>query len=72
MDVDTRWGERPDETFFLNYEEAQTLMDDLWSCGLRPTEGRGSAGSLAATERHLKDMRKIAFNRLKIETGEEE
>lgn len=40
-------------------EEAQQLMDELWSAGLRPTEGAGSAGSLAATERHLKDMRTL-------------
>lgn len=39
-------------------------MDQLWNCGLRPTEGSGSAGSLAATQRHLEDMRKIAFNTL--------
>lgn len=41
--------------------EAQKLMDDLWNCGLRPSEGTGSAGSLAATERHLKDMRTLVF-----------
>jgi hypothetical protein len=45
---------------------AQGLIDELWRCGFRPTEGTGSAGSLAATERHLKDMQKIAFNSLKI------
>lgn len=44
--------------------DAQTLMDELWRCGLRPTEGTGSAGSLAATERHLKDMQTIAFQLL--------
>lgn len=46
---------------------AQTLMDDLWHCGLRPSEGTGSAGSLAATERHLKDMQAIAFAALKFD-----
>lgn len=45
-------------------DEAQTLMDELWHCGLRPSEGSGSAGSLEATERHLKDMQSIAFNLL--------
>jgi len=50
-----------DATFALNIDEAQGLMDDLWNCGLRPTEGSGSAGSLRATEKHLEDMRKIAF-----------
>lgn len=48
----------------LTPHDAQSLMDELWRCGLRPTEGAGSAGSLAATERHLKDMQTIAFQLL--------
>jgi hypothetical protein len=52
--------------FSLDDVASQVLMDDLWACGVRPTEGSGSAGSLKATENHLDDMRKIAFNRLKI------
>lgn len=44
----------------LQFDEAQRLMDELWNCGLRPTDGSGSAGSLAATEKHLKDMSEIA------------
>lgn len=47
-------------TATLTNHAAQSLMDELWRCGLRPTEGSGSAGSLAATERHLDDMRSIA------------
>jgi len=43
--------------------QAQELMDDLWMCGLRPTEGSGSSGSLAATQRHLEDMRKLVFKK---------
>lgn len=50
----------------MSIHEAQTLMDELWGCGLRPSEGSGSAGSLAATERHLKDMRAIAFHKLNV------
>lgn len=49
----------------LGIQEAQQLIDELWQCGLRPTEGTGSAGSLAATERHLADMQKIALGLLK-------
>lgn len=58
---------------FLTLEprEAQQLMDELWLCGLRPTEGTGSAGSLAATERHLADMRAIAFSKLRIKNSSE-
>lgn len=45
----------------LTPEAAQELMDDLWRCGLRPSEGSGSAGALAATQRHLEDMRTLVF-----------
>lgn len=52
--------------FFVSLirDDAQALIDDLWHSGYRPTEGSGSAGSLAATEKHLADMRKIAFKQL--------
>ena len=50
----------PAEPFaMVDIEQAQQLMDELWQCGLRPSEGTGSAGSLRATERHLEDMRKL-------------
>ena len=57
-----------DPFMVMSLETAQLLMDELWNCGLRPSEGTGSAGSLAATERHLKDMKTIAFHALKIST----
>jgi hypothetical protein len=43
-------------------------MDSLWSCGLRPSEGTGSAGALAATQAHLKDMQTLTFKLLKAQT----
>jgi len=48
-------------------EMAQELMDSLWQCGIRPSEGSGSAGSLAATQGHLLDMRKLVSKSLKVE-----
>ncbi len=42
-------------------EDAQQLMDELWRAGLRPTEGTGSAGAMAAQTRHLEDMRALVF-----------
>lgn len=53
-------------TLRIGMDEAQTLMDDLWRAGLRPTEGTGSAGSLRATEKHLEDMREIVFKQLDL------
>ena len=52
----------------LTIEAGQLLMDELWHAGIRPTQGMGSAGSLAATERHLADMRSIAFSSLNFQT----
>jgi len=49
---------------FLDLEEnsAQELIDSLWECGLRPSEGTGSAGAFAAQGKHLEDMRKLVFD----------
>ena len=52
----------------MSLDESQLLMDQLWECGLRPTEGSGSSGSLAATERHLRDMRAIVFSQMEMES----
>ncbi len=56
-------GAYAEPTLRLRRDEAQELMDALWSAGLRPTEGSGSAGALAATQAHLQDMRKLVFNK---------
>lgn len=45
----------------LQPEEAQELMDQLYSCGIRPSKERGSAGQLDAVKYHLEDMRKLVF-----------
>lgn len=63
--VEMAEGEVINATLRMENQTAQGLMDELWRCGLRPTEGSGSAGSLAATERHLKDMQAIAVGLLK-------
>jgi len=55
-------GELAKPSFEIDHKQAQVLMDDLWVAGLRPTEGAGSAGALAATQRHLEDMRKLVFD----------
>jgi len=49
-------------TFQLSNRNAQALMEQLWQCGIRPSEGKGSAGQLKAVEYHLEDMRKLVFN----------
>ncbi len=48
-------------TLTLSLESAQRLMDELWRCGVRPTE-EGTAGQVAAMQAHLQDMRKLVFD----------
>ena len=43
----------------LTTEAAQELMDSLWSCGLRPTDGAGSAGAMTCAQENLKDLRGV-------------
>ena len=50
----------------INNDQAQILMDDLWNCGIRPSEGAGSAGAMKATQSHLSDFRRILFHQLGI------
>lgn len=59
-------GERSEPFLELGHTGAQSLMDELWNAGIRPSEGSGSTGQLAATERHLADMRRLAFHALKV------
>lgn len=50
----------------LGSEQAQQFMDELWRVGFRPTEGTGSAGALAAVQKHLEDMRALVFQKAQI------
>lgn len=54
-------GRETKPTLSIGFTAAQELMDDLWQCGLRPSEGTGSAGAMRAVERHLEDMRRLVF-----------
>ncbi len=49
----------------MDAQSAQRLMDQLWNCGLRPSEGTGSAGAMQAVQRHLEDMRTLVFKAIK-------
>ena len=50
----------------IPHATAQELMDALWDCGLRPSEGTGSAGALRAVERHRDDLMSIVDRLLDI------
>ncbi len=47
----------------MELTDAQVLMDSLWECGIRPSEGSGSAGAMSATQKHLEDMRRLVFEK---------
>jgi hypothetical protein len=49
--------------FDISNDAAQKLFDQLYDLGFRQTDV-GTAGHLKATEKHLEDMRKIAFDQL--------
>jgi len=51
------------ETFQLGAAGAQELVDQLWAAGVRPTAAAGSVGQLAAMESHLKDLRRLVFDK---------
>ncbi|MBT9571087.1 MAG: hypothetical protein IV106_08260 [Pseudomonas umsongensis] len=50
----------------LKPADAQQLLDELWRCGIRPSQEQGSVGQAAAMQKHLDDMRTIAFHALKV------
>jgi hypothetical protein len=58
---ESKVGMRVEPFAFLDEMEAQTLMNDLWRCGLRPSEEVGSVGELRAVKYHLEDMRRLVF-----------
>jgi hypothetical protein len=46
-------------TLTLQVNQVQELIDQLWTLGFRPSEGSGSAGSLAQAEDHIKTLKAI-------------
>lgn len=48
-------------TLTLSRPEAQQLINGLWQAGFRPRDGSGAVAHVEAMERHLKDMRHLAF-----------
>jgi len=57
------YGGEVQPTMTLTLEDAQQLADELYRVGVRPTEGAGSVGQLAAVKEHLADMRRLVFEK---------
>lgn len=47
-------------------DQAQNLMDELWTVGFRPTQGKQSEGQMGATTYHLNDMRALVAALAKV------
>ena len=60
---DKQQGDFLEPTLRLDHDMAQQLLDNLWACGLRPTDAKSNPGALSATERHLEDMRRLVFEK---------
>lgn len=48
----------------IDDDAAVQLMDDLWNAGIRPTHAQHTSETLSAINKHLADMRQIAFQGL--------
>lgn len=75
LDANKGWVDAPsaevacirEPSLMLTPKQAQALVNSLWDSGIRPEQAKGSSGQLEAVNKHLEDMRKIAF--LHIETA---
>ena len=56
-------------SFHMGDTQAQALMDQLWACGVRPTDSVPSAGWLQAQSTHLEDMRRLVFSILDVNSA---
>jgi hypothetical protein len=57
----------PRSNFFMNKENTQKLMDQLWNAGYRPSGIKNKDIAMGAMDKHIEDLRRIAFKLLKIE-----
>lgn len=46
-------GVYPPPTMKVSLEDAQTLMDELWNCNVRPSDGTGNLGQVGAMQTNL-------------------
>jgi len=57
----------PRPSFFINKENTQNLIDQLWNMGFRPSGIKNKDIAMNAMDKHIEDLRRIAFKLLKIE-----
>jgi len=64
---EVREGSLIQPTFHLEAAEVQSLFNRLWVLGYRPKDGTGNSGHIGSIERHLEDMRALAFGKLNVD-----
>ena len=57
----------PEPTMRLHDDVAQALVNQLWDMGIRPAQAQ--QGPDSGVQKHLEDMRVIAFHKLGIQRG---
>ena len=55
----------------MSEESTSMLMDELWSAGVRPSNGAGSHATHSAMQAHLDDLQKIVFRDYKAPACED-
>ena len=60
----------PQTPLSLSHQEAQILINELWRVGFRPEGSESTKDQIDAMNNHLQDIRKIAFDKLKIKMFE--
>lgn len=51
----------------LDADAAQSLIDELWNAGVRPSHEAQGIGQIAALRDHLGDMRRLVFHSAGLE-----
>jgi hypothetical protein len=47
------------DPLFVDQIDAQSLMDQLWNAGIRPTDSRDKSDVINAKDRHIDSMREV-------------
>jgi len=61
FEKDEAFGGPIDSSLMISNDNAQELIDWLWSSGLRPAVSRSITGELAAKDDHIADLRALVF-----------
>lgn len=64
-DIAPDYSPNPEAFLRLTPDVMQDIFNQLWKIGLRPKDGTGNSGHIAALQYHLEDMRNLVFRESK-------